>query len=461
MNKFIEFIIKRPVKIIITTLIIMAILAVGVTRITLKTGNDTLISDTTDIYKDNESYQNEFGKDPIILIFEEEEDNMFSPSTLKLMNKLQSDIENLDGIFSINSPVTVMNQISNKMYEETNTGLLMMSTNITNLGNQLVSNGPDDLPDLSALGDVMQSLIQAQESLGQGLNGMFDAVGMMKQVSSSLKIDLLVIKNAIDSDPLLLDEQALVNQMIIDANSIDTTLAQLASSEGLKDVPTNTVAGLNNIFTTLQGLSTKLDEQVTSLQTLSGALIDIGENLGQIQKNFNAFYPGFPTSDETINMMTHENGQLRNNFDGFVVSSNQIRMVVILEGTISDEQIDVISDTLFNRLDNEGVKDGVLVSGKPILDRTIKSSMMDSMKYMMVSAVIVMILILIFIYDVRMRLLPMFMILIAVVVTIGIMGWLNVGLTMVSMAVFPILIGLGIDYFIQFQTRYEEERGKL
>lgn len=55
----------------------------------------------------------------------------------------------------------------------------------------------------------------------------------------------------------------------------------------------------------------------------------------------------------------------------------------------------------------------------------------------------------------------MFMILIAVVVTIGIMGWLNMGLTMVSMAVFPILIGLGIDYFIQFQTRYEEERGKL
>ena len=31
-------------------------------------------------------------------------------------------------------------------------------------------------------------------------------------------------------------------------------------------------------------------------------------------------------------------------------------------------------------------------------------------------------------------------------------------MTMVSMAVFPILIGLGIDYSIQFQNRYEEEK---
>ncbi|NLY45040.1 MAG: RND family transporter, partial [Tissierella sp.] len=42
--------------------------------------------------------------------------------------------------------------------------------------------------------------------------------------------------------------------------------------------------------------------------------------------------------------------------------------------------------------------------------------------------------------------------------TLGLMGHLNVSMTMVSMAVFPILIGLGIDYFIQFQNRYEEEQ---
>ena len=37
------------------------------------------------------------------------------------------------------------------------------------------------------------------------------------------------------------------------------------------------------------------------------------------------------------------------------------------------------------------------------------------------------------------------------------MGWLNISLSVVSMAVFPILIGLGIDYGIQFHNRYDEE----
>ncbi len=38
------------------------------------------------------------------------------------------------------------------------------------------------------------------------------------------------------------------------------------------------------------------------------------------------------------------------------------------------------------------------------------------------------------------------------------MGIMSVPMTMVSMAVFPILIGLGIDYSIQLQNRYEEEK---
>ena len=38
------------------------------------------------------------------------------------------------------------------------------------------------------------------------------------------------------------------------------------------------------------------------------------------------------------------------------------------------------------------------------------------------------------------------------------MGTMSVPMTMVSMAVFPILIGLGIDYSIQLQNRYEEEK---
>lgn len=473
MRKLTAFITKYPVKILSITMIILVVLSLGVTNITLKTGNDTLISDQSDIYKDNESYQMQFGKDPIILIFSE--DVQYDPSTLKLMNKLQSDIEDLDGIFSINSPVTVMNQISRKMYTETEAGLevmanglMSMSNQLGMLGNQLAENDASDLPDMDGLATNMEQLILAQNQLGTGLDNMFNAFDNMQIMINGLDADLDLLKVQIESDPLLVDELAKVNQLIIDLNMLDASLGQLASQDSIKQVPVQTAQALGNILTTLSDLSTKLTDQLEALQTLSTALLgvssnlsDLSTNLGQIQKNFNTFKPGFPTSDVTINMMTHENGELRDNFNGFIVSPTQIRMVIILKGDVTGEQIDVISDTLYNRLDSEGIEEGVLISGKPILDRSIKSSMMESMQYMMMTAIIIMIVILAVIYKVRMRILPIVMVLLAVVVTVGIMGWLSIGLTMVSMAVFPVLIGLGIDYFIQIQTRYEEERGKL
>jgi hypothetical protein len=44
--------------------------------------------------------------------------------------------------------------------------------------------------------------------------------------------------------------------------------------------------------------------------------------------------------------------------------------------------------------------------------------------------------------------------------TFGAMGFLHIPMTMASMAVFPILIGLGADYAIQFHNRAEEELSK-
>jgi predicted RND superfamily exporter protein len=98
-----------------------------------------------------------------------------------------------------------------------------------------------------------------------------------------------------------------------------------------------------------------------------------------------------------------------------------------------------------------------LVSGKPVLDLDIRESMMDSMRIMMITAGVIMILVLLVLFPVRMRLLPLIVVLTAVIATVGIMGHASIPLTMVSMAVFPVLIGLGIDYSIQFHSRYQEE----
>jgi hydrophobe/amphiphile efflux-3 (HAE3) family protein len=68
-----------------------------------------------------------------------------------------------------------------------------------------------------------------------------------------------------------------------------------------------------------------------------------------------------------------------------------------------------------------------------------------------------MILILVLIFRVRWRLLSLFMVMVSALWTFGLMGYLSIPLTMATMAVLPILIGLGIDFSIQFHNRYQEE----
>ena len=463
---------KYPVKTLIVTFVIMIGFIIGVTQIELNTGNDTLISDNTDIYQDNEAYQNEFGKDPIILIFDQE--TVYEASSLLLMNEIQQDIENLDGIFAINSPVTIINQISVSLYNQTENGLNQISLGLNalslqldKLSTQMVSGNPSELPDIEALSSNLGRLITAQDQLNAGLVNMFGVLDILNLAVVDLKTDLNALKTQIESDSTLTEELELTESTILQAEAMNQSISQLLLQENITSIPEQTSLALSQLMLTLFDLSGILNTQLESIQTLSQALHtmsvnlgNMGTNLAQIYTHFNAFEPGFPSSPETLHMMIFDEfNQVKNMFSGFIVNEVQLRMVIVLEGTVSDHQIDVIYDSIINRLEQESSEDQVLVSGKPILDRSIKSSMMESMQYMMVSAVVIMILILLLIYKVRMRLLPIVMILFAVLATVGMMGWLSIGLTMVSMAVFPVLIGLGIDYFIQFQTRYEEERG--
>jgi len=72
-------------------------------------------------------------------------------------------------------------------------------------------------------------------------------------------------------------------------------------------------------------------------------------------------------------------------------------------------------------------------------------------------SIVVMIVILLVMFRVRWRLLSLLMVGIAALWTFGLMGYFSVPITMATMAVLPILIGLGIDFSIQFHNRYQEE----
>ena len=100
------------------------------------------------------------------------------------------------------------------------------------------------------------------------------------------------------------------------------------------------------------------------------------------------------------------------------------------------------------------------VSGVPVVTNDLASEITGSIGGLLVAAVLVMAATLLIVFRSRLRLLPLAVALAAVGITFGVTSLLGATLTMASIAVLPILIGLAVDYAIQFQSRVQEYRGE-
>src|SRR5690606_1410403 len=74
--------------------------------------------------------------------------------------------------------------------------------------------------------------------------------------------------------------------------------------------------------------------------------------------------------------------------------------------------------------------------------------------------VLMIVALLLFFRHVRWSLLPLPVVLLGIIWTFGAMGFFGIPMSMVSFAAFPIMIGIGIDYAIQFHNRIYEELDK-
>jgi hydrophobe/amphiphile efflux-3 (HAE3) family protein len=100
----------------------------------------------------------------------------------------------------------------------------------------------------------------------------------------------------------------------------------------------------------------------------------------------------------------------------------------------------------------------VTITGQPAFSAQLSSLIQQSTQQLLGLAVGLMIIALFFLFrGVRLRLLPIIAVFTGVVWTFGAMGYAGVPNSTLTSAVFPILIGLGIDYSVQFHERYEEE----
>ncbi len=146
------------------------------------------------------------------------------------------------------------------------------------------------------------------------------------------------------------------------------------------------------------------------------------------------------------------------------VPSNVLTLVQIpMSEGLSDDTKTATLNNIQSLVDNSqppaGVK--VTVSGSPAFSAQMKTAMGSQMGVLIGAAMILMVIVmgLLFSY-VSYRFLPVIFVGLGLSTALGLMGLAGIQLNMAVMGAFPVMIGLGIDYAIQFHARLDEESRK-
>ena len=97
-----------------------------------------------------------------------------------------------------------------------------------------------------------------------------------------------------------------------------------------------------------------------------------------------------------------------------------------------------------------------VVSGAPVVIDGVADALQSALLVLFAVAIAVMALVLFLVFKSRWRLLPLGIALASAAITFGLLALVGGSLTMASIAALPILIGLAVDYAIQFQARFDE-----
>ncbi len=136
----------------------------------------------------------------------------------------------------------------------------------------------------------------------------------------------------------------------------------------------------------------------------------------------------------------------------------QVRLKASLTPTQQSQAISWIRRAVRMPIFHLGYGGSYTVSGAPVVLSDLSSTLTGSIVELLVVVLAVMALVLLLVFRSTLRLLPLVIALMAAGITFGGIELAGGSLTLGSLAVLPILIGLAVDYAIQFQSRVREAR---
>lgn len=144
----------------------------------------------------------------------------------------------------------------------------------------------------------------------------------------------------------------------------------------------------------------------------------------------------------------------------YVPSNTMTIFVATLKPGLNQAQQGVVVNSLNARL---GVSDrppgvSVVLTGNSAFQQQMQTEMTTSMSVLILAAMVLMVIAVGFLFGhVRYRLLSVGIVALGLILTFGILGYSGMQINMATIGAFPVLIGIGIDYAIQFHSRFDEE----
>lgn len=139
-----------------------------------------------------------------------------------------------------------------------------------------------------------------------------------------------------------------------------------------------------------------------------------------------------------------------------------LAQVKMTTGLSEDVQITTL-DNVQSVIDASNPPPGVTVgvSGDTAFHQQMSSELGSSMGVLIGAAMVLMVIVMGILFSyVSQRFLPVLIVFLGLLTSFGIMGVCGIKLNMAVVGAFPVLIGLGIDYAIQFHARFDEESRK-
>lgn len=144
----------------------------------------------------------------------------------------------------------------------------------------------------------------------------------------------------------------------------------------------------------------------------------------------------------------------------YVPSGMMTLLLITLEPDLSDDATDRCLETIETLISVSSAPPGVSVSisGDPAFDKQMQEAMGKEIGMMIGLALVLMVIAIGLLFNhVRYRFLPVGIIVCGIILTFGIIGFFNLRVTPTVIGSFPVIIGLGIDYGVQFHSRFHEE----